>query len=898
MVPSFCECPRVPLDRSRASRRHSRLLLADGQAGDEEDGRALGALRARLGGGVEPGGRERLSCRSPPAADDDKAVATKTIEVPVAGKYFVWVRYGDWREKTERFQIHLEQPGRPRLDRQLRREAGDRRRQRDEALLGLGLRLGHAAATELTKGPATLKLAFDDEGAPAAADRRDRADDRRRLSPADQGPAAERRLGAARRLSRRQIPADLEPLARRRPTSSSRRRELPPAWKLKTLRDKGFLYLWNVSHTNAGRNVAERQARPREVPVQHRRRRDVRTEFEKKYAGRDDVPIFSDPRIVPTFHGVGPGIFATDAKTGEVNDAGQALRPLARREPRPHLGHDDELSPRRARSARRGSPCSRSIATATSARSPARASAISTPDAAKMQAADRRRQDAAAAGRGVHAATRSSSNREKYRKVYRHAISTRIRISDVISCLSVGNIVFAPLCGRLGRADDRLRIVGTATSSILGMRWAFMRGAARQHGHSTATYRSCNFGDQLDDLQPTQPRYTTPQNILDNYYSVFSGAGMTWYKFDIWYQYMAGSSMFYHEQGFDEFWQPGGTTAAGMHEVQLSPKGKLVDRFLRVTAAEPDRGAPVSRRSRSSSITPTAGSRRRSGRTASRTGTSTRSGSCSAITRRCWRSTSGPPSTRSAARARSRSPATNEVYVPGVFGDMFDVIFAYPDANKWKTIDTLSRGDRRRRHRADRGRRDSGWRSMSNSGGTLLVADAHLTGPGVAALNLPATGAPTRGRRLSLAGRAARCSRRSSSASRDPAAGAEPLRPLATTPDGKVLLRRDRPRRGPAHLSVGAARPGHRPGRPSRSCRGSSPTSRRGLMPVEVHGDVEWLRQSHANRLAGHAAQSRRPGQAAARHHADRLSPEPPDHDHLATSPSPPPATACCRMIH
>src|SRR5437764_169478 len=46
-------------------------------------------------------------------ADDDKAVATKTVEVPVDGKYFVWVRYGDWREKTERFQIKLEQAGRP-----------------------------------------------------------------------------------------------------------------------------------------------------------------------------------------------------------------------------------------------------------------------------------------------------------------------------------------------------------------------------------------------------------------------------------------------------------------------------------------------------------------------------------------------------------------------------------------------------------------------------------------------------------------------------------------------------------------------------------------------------------------------------------------------------------------
>jgi hypothetical protein len=45
-------------------------------------------------------------------ADDDKAVATKSIEVPVAGRYFVWVRYGDWREQAERFQVRIEQSGR------------------------------------------------------------------------------------------------------------------------------------------------------------------------------------------------------------------------------------------------------------------------------------------------------------------------------------------------------------------------------------------------------------------------------------------------------------------------------------------------------------------------------------------------------------------------------------------------------------------------------------------------------------------------------------------------------------------------------------------------------------------------------------------------------------------
>src|SRR5262249_19643489 len=153
--------------------------------------------------------------------------------------------------------------------------------------------------------------------------------------------------------------------------------------------------------------------------------------------------------------------------------------------------------------------------------------------------------------------------------------------ADVIPCLSVGNIAWAPLQSQWG-----VRTLGYESASIpasvLGMRWAFMRGLARQGGHQTATYRSCNFGDSAT-IFSNQGSYHTPQAILDNYYSVYSGAGMTWYKMDLWYQYMAGSSMFYHEQGFDEFWRPGGTAAAGVQDVQLSPKGKLVDRFLRVT---------------------------------------------------------------------------------------------------------------------------------------------------------------------------------------------------------------------------------------------------------------------------------------------------------------------------
>jgi hypothetical protein len=82
--------------------------------------------------------------------------------------------------------------------------------------------------------------------------------------------------------------------------------------------------------------------------------------------------------------------------------------------------------------------------------------------------------------------------------------------------------------------------------------------------------------------------------------------------------------------------------------------------------------------------------------------------------------------------------ATSEVYVPGVFGDIFDVIYAYPDVSKWTTIDsypvvvvtgeidlTEAEGVR--------------LAEYVQRGGTLVVAANHLTGPGVAQLQLPST---------------------------------------------------------------------------------------------------------------------------------------------------------------
>src|SRR5262249_18997451 len=90
-------------------------------------------------------------------------------------------------------------------------------------------------------------------------------------------------------------------------------------WKLRTFRDLGFRYLWNV---NAGPWLMSDDPKRVRFPYTLRDA-DALKEFEQLYGGRADVPIFSDPRIVPTFHGSGPTIFATDPKTGELKPEGQ-----------------------------------------------------------------------------------------------------------------------------------------------------------------------------------------------------------------------------------------------------------------------------------------------------------------------------------------------------------------------------------------------------------------------------------------------------------------------------------------------------------------------------------------------------------------------------------------------
>ena len=346
---------------------------------------------------------------------------------------------------------------------------------------------------------------------------------------------------------------------------------------------------------------------------------------------------------------------------------------------------------------------------------------------------------------------------------------------------------------------------------------------------------------------------------------------MTWYKFDIWYQYMAGSSMFYHEQGFDEFWKPGGTTAAGIKEVQLSPKGKLVDRFLRVTAQEPDRGTALHAGRLPGRLRPRLGAVAVLAQLVQELSRPARPLPLRRPRDRCSKNISGPPIIRSARKSQKPITGTNEVYVPGVFGDIFDVIFAYPDVEEVAHHRHLSRGDRGRRHRADRGRGPTAGAVRAATAARCWWPTRHLTGPGrrgAGAAGDWAQPAEADGYRwLSDENDAA------VAALPLPADHAEAAR-WRRRADGKAFCAAfDRGKGRLIYLSVP---------RGLGIDRQAVPVVARLLGPPDARPDAGRGRrrrgmdgQPHGDGLAGDAAQSGRPGEAAAGHHADRLSREP-----------------------
>jgi len=653
-------------------------------------------------------------------AADDAAVATKTLDIPEAGQYSVWVRYRDNREKGDRFQLRLEQAGqqpwtgtygeKPIVDEDSTAKlywgwafAWDSRTamlQKGQVKLSLLSGFKEADCRQID----VIVLTNDAKYRPLIKER-PQSDALDLLTQYQQG-----------------IPAGLEPLAR-----NHGKFQAPATWTPKTFNNRGFLYLWNVDDYD---QWATGDPAKMHYPF-HLRDADSKAAFIAKYAGKDDVPIFSDPRIVPTFHGSGPWVLDLDDKNPKKKDA-EAFRKWLDANPNRLFAAMLNYYPDNPISAQATNDYLTKYRNRYVGSISGEHLGYFYIPTDKMKAATAgaktRREMVEAMGK-----INMEYNAAKYRTVFGQDLPNPYL--DVIPCQSNHMTMYASL-GYLWGARTFGFEAASVTYESVALNLAFLRGAARQNGGLTATYRSSNFGDSATYFSEAGMA-TKPGFIFDNFYDVYSGSGMAWYKFDMWYQYMSGSSIFYNEQGFDEFWVPGGQ-ALGKQEIQLSPRGKLTDRFLRLTKNF-DRGV---------AYTPVAfladyahGWSPNPNKSDLFDGEPerpdlTRYGDHSQMMQQYLFTAFHP------IIPNSEKPITalSESFVPAVYGDIFDVIYAYPDVKKWSTIDTypvvIVIGDIELT--AAEGQRLAQY---VNNGGTLLVADGTLTGPGLAALNLPKLGA-------------------------------------------------------------------------------------------------------------------------------------------------------------
>ncbi|HEX3086861.1 MAG TPA: hypothetical protein VHP99_20145, partial [Pyrinomonadaceae bacterium] len=132
-----------------------------------------------------------------------------------------------------------------------------------------------------------------------------------------------------------------------------------------------------------------------------------------------------------------------------------------------------------------------------------------------------------------------------------------------------------------------LGIETAAVQPMTAMRLAFTRGAARQYGGEFFYYHAPNFGDTATTFTKQQ-NFAGPDNFFHSRYGATMGPSLSWYRKSYYLYYMSGASAIYLEQGFDQFFKPG----PGEHPFQLNPLGRITDEFIRFAEKHPDRGEP------------------------------------------------------------------------------------------------------------------------------------------------------------------------------------------------------------------------------------------------------------------------------------------------------------------
>ncbi|HWN09150.1 MAG TPA: hypothetical protein VNO50_07785 [Pyrinomonadaceae bacterium] len=493
--------------------------------------------------------------------DESRAAIHQDVEIPRGGDYRIWIRYADWANKTETFTVKIFQGDRAVFRQEFGHKAIVDAHDEVSMYWGWSFTWDGAPAT-LVKGPARISIEIEK---PAEAVRQ--VDCALLTNDLAFVPEGRRKpdFAAARYL--REWSASRVPLASliNQPPGTA----IPSAWKQRQIAGRDFLMPWNITTEfwkEYDKPVAERSLYPFHAePIE---------EFVKKYKGAREVPIFGSKLVAPVIYinnlreylqdGSAFRRYLSETKSpfailinygsAELPEAeGQAAWKLLNGELKDQflgwisgesVGYVWEQAPLELRV---------------------------NPEMSRRELLE------------AHRLFYDKTIARKWAAIFH--TETGAMWDKLIPAQSTSSTSFAHAL-----TDWGVKLLGVETAAVqpmLAMRVAFTRGAARQQGVNFLYYHAPNFGDSATTFTKVQ-NFAGPDHFFHSRYGATMGPSLSWYRKNYYFYYMSGAAAIYLEQGGDQFFKPG----PNEHEFQLNPLGKITEEFMRFAEKHPNRGVP------------------------------------------------------------------------------------------------------------------------------------------------------------------------------------------------------------------------------------------------------------------------------------------------------------------
>lgn len=496
------------------------------------------------------------------SADETRGNISQDVEIPRSGEYKLWVRYADFAKKTESFVVTISQSGRETFRRQFGEQDVIDPHDETKMYWGWAFTWDGAPAT-LNKGAAKVSIQIA-----GAAQARRQVDCFLLTNDLAFVPEGRRKPDFAATRYLREWSASRQSFAPLLDAATIA--ETRAGWRRPKIAGHDFLIPWNIN-----KEFWQRYDKPPAERPLYPFNTEPSDEFIKTYAGKRDVPIFDSKLIAPVVYindlpeflkeGSGFRRYLTETKSpfavlinyGKANFASDAEAQSAWKLLNGELREQflGWISGESVGFVWDDAPKFLKIS----------------PEMSRTQLLD------------AHRVFYTDALSRKWNAMFKTA--TGPMWDKLIPAQSTSSTSFAHALTEWG-----VRLIGIETAAVqpmTAMRVAFNRGAARQYGGEFFYYHAPNFGDSATTFTKEQ-NFAGPDNFFHSRYGATMGPSLSWYRKSYYLYYMSGASAIYLEQGFDQFFKPG----PGEHPFQLNPLGRITDEFVRLAEKHPDRGEP------------------------------------------------------------------------------------------------------------------------------------------------------------------------------------------------------------------------------------------------------------------------------------------------------------------